>query len=313
MSVPDALPRRYRRLLLAYPAPYRRTHGTEILTTLMDGAEPGRERPTAAEVRDIVAGGLRQRFRLPTGRVMVLAAVLSALIAGGLGAGLGSVCGWAVAVRPSDAVVGGLLDTAAGTATEHRAERLSEAFGLRGRVIAQAVRAPHVTPDEAAARLVAAGWRVEPTEFDGALRATRGGVEASVQVAATGPNTMLLVDVAPALPAFTAPLTVAGAVLGLVAGWLLAARIGYRLRRAPLWQRVAVGELALLSVLLMAWPTLAAWAYLVWPGPAATNVYAAYEPHGALGLIPPAGLCLALVAVALATVIRKRARVATLP
>ncbi|MER7275586.1 hypothetical protein ABT369_14105 [Dactylosporangium sp. NPDC000244] len=310
MSVPDALPRRYRRLLLAYPARYRRRHGAEILTTLMDAAEPGRERPTAAEVRDIVAGGLRQRFRLPTGRVMVLAAVLSALIAGGLGAGLGSVSGWAVAGRPDDAVAGELLGVVAGTATGHRAERRPEAFGLRSRVIAQAVRPPHVTPDEAGARLAAAGWQVEPTEFDGTLRATRGGVEAYVQVAAIGSNTMLLVDMAPALPAFTAPLTVAGAVLGLAAGWLLAARIGYRLRRAPLWQRVAVGELAALAVLLMAWPTIVAWGYLVWPGPALTNAYAAYETQR---LIPAAGLGLALAAVALATVIRKQARVATLP
>ncbi|WP_433083160.1 hypothetical protein ACQP1P_03880 [Dactylosporangium sp. CA-052675] len=310
MSAPETLLRRYRRLLLAYPARYRRRHGTEILTTLMDGAEPGRERPTTAEVRDIVAGGLRQRFRLATGRIMVLAAVLSALIAGGLGAGLGSVSGWAVAVRPGDAVAGELLDVAASTATGHRTERLSEAFGLRSRVIAQAVRPPQVTPDEAGARLAAAGWQVEPTEFDGTLRATRGGVEAYVQVIATGPNTLLLVDVTPVLPAFAAPLTVAGAILGLAAGWLLAARIGYRLRRAPLWQRVAVGELAVLSVLLMAWPTLAAWGYLVWPGPALTNAYAAYE---SLRPVAAAGLGLALVAVALATVIRTQARVATLP
>ncbi len=33
--------RHYRRLLWAYPGPYRRRHGAEIVTTLLDMAESG--------------------------------------------------------------------------------------------------------------------------------------------------------------------------------------------------------------------------------------------------------------------------------
>ena len=59
--------RSYRRLLLAYPGWHRRERGLEMLTTMLDAAEPGRRRPAVADVLDILWGGLRCRFRPPRG------------------------------------------------------------------------------------------------------------------------------------------------------------------------------------------------------------------------------------------------------
>lgn len=45
----ERIERHYRRLLLAYPGSCRRQHGTEIVTTLLEMAGPGRRRPAAGE------------------------------------------------------------------------------------------------------------------------------------------------------------------------------------------------------------------------------------------------------------------------
>ncbi len=58
----DALERRYRRLLVAYPAGYRDRRADEIVGTILDAAPPGRRRPSLADAADLVAGGLRQRI-----------------------------------------------------------------------------------------------------------------------------------------------------------------------------------------------------------------------------------------------------------
>ena len=42
------LERTYRRLMLAYPGRYRRRHGTEIVTTLLEMAAPASGTPAAA-------------------------------------------------------------------------------------------------------------------------------------------------------------------------------------------------------------------------------------------------------------------------
>jgi hypothetical protein len=78
---------------------------------------------------------------------------------------------------------------------------------------------------------------------------------------------------------------------------------------------VAVGELALLAALTLAWPTLGAWAYVTLPESRAHlfYAYAAYEVDRPLGLLTVAGLALAALAVGLSAVIQKQARVATLP
>jgi hypothetical protein len=80
------LERRYRRLLVAYPAGYRERRADEIITTYLDLAAPGQVRPTLADAIDLVASGLRQRFRVPedfaAGRD--LAAPVALALAGGL-------------------------------------------------------------------------------------------------------------------------------------------------------------------------------------------------------------------------------------
>ncbi|MEU8169595.1 hypothetical protein AB0B97_24195 [Micromonospora sp. NPDC049004] len=57
------LERRYLRLLLAYPAEYRRSRGAEIVGTYLDLATPGRRWPAPADAADLLRGGLRQRVR----------------------------------------------------------------------------------------------------------------------------------------------------------------------------------------------------------------------------------------------------------
>lgn len=55
------LERRYRRLLRAYPAGYRRAHGDELVEILLDSAEPGRHSPELREAAGLLVGGLRTR------------------------------------------------------------------------------------------------------------------------------------------------------------------------------------------------------------------------------------------------------------
>ncbi|MFI1995491.1 hypothetical protein [Actinoplanes sp. NPDC020271] len=88
------LERRYRWLLLAYSRRYRRRHGTEIVTTLLEMAGPDRARPSAAETWHLISSGIRQRFRLPSGRPLALvAAVLMTVTLGVFGAAAGSWAG----------------------------------------------------------------------------------------------------------------------------------------------------------------------------------------------------------------------------
>ena len=71
--MPDTglLRRRYRRLLWAYPNWYRRERGREILTTLLDAADPGQHHPSRRDVFDILARAalcrLRHRAAPPAG------------------------------------------------------------------------------------------------------------------------------------------------------------------------------------------------------------------------------------------------------
>lgn len=58
------LERHYRRLLAVYPAAYRHIYEEEIVAVLMEGAEPGRRRPSPAEAADLLRSGFRPlRFR----------------------------------------------------------------------------------------------------------------------------------------------------------------------------------------------------------------------------------------------------------
>jgi hypothetical protein len=61
MSGSEVLERRYRRLMVSYPADYRRSRGPEVLETLMEAASPGQRWPAGRESRALVLGGLRAR------------------------------------------------------------------------------------------------------------------------------------------------------------------------------------------------------------------------------------------------------------
>nr|BFE55862.1 hypothetical protein GCM10020063_003880 [Dactylosporangium thailandense] len=268
----SALRRRYARLMLAYPARFRREYGPELLTVLLDRAGPGRARPTLAEARDLVLGGLRQRFRLPVGRLIVLAAVAAALTFGALGAGLGSVLGWtAAAARPADAVVDRAVELAAGGPVPHDRTVQSEDHGLRYQVQSTTPEsvAPSWTLEEATARIEDAGWTVRSqsaTPGAGAgisssgVIAERDGLVLAVAASrAEGYPVSLSVSVTPAEPWPVRPLTLLGTLAGAAAGWLLTARAGYRLRRAGLGVRTALATLAVAAGLLLAPATLLAW------------------------------------------------------
>jgi hypothetical protein len=79
------LERRCRRLLLAYPAWYRRERGDEMLGTLIEASLPGRRRPSLRDARALIVGGLRvragQNQPLTTAASLRLAAELGAALA----------------------------------------------------------------------------------------------------------------------------------------------------------------------------------------------------------------------------------------
>jgi len=63
VSDSDALQRRYRRLLVWYPAEHRRAYAEEMIGVLLASAPQGRRRPGIAEALDLIRGGLRARMR----------------------------------------------------------------------------------------------------------------------------------------------------------------------------------------------------------------------------------------------------------
>ncbi|WP_166848184.1 hypothetical protein [Isoptericola sp. BMS4] len=65
--VPPALVRDYRRLLRLFPYAHRRAHGAEMLGHLLDGATPGRSRPTRPEVVDLLRAAAREWVLAPFG------------------------------------------------------------------------------------------------------------------------------------------------------------------------------------------------------------------------------------------------------
>jgi hypothetical protein len=58
-----ALERRYRRLLVWFPAAHRREYGEEMIAVLLASTPEGRGRPRLADAFDLMAGGLRARLR----------------------------------------------------------------------------------------------------------------------------------------------------------------------------------------------------------------------------------------------------------
>jgi hypothetical protein len=63
MSDSADLERRYRRLLVCYPAAFRQEHEQEILSVLMAGAEQGQRWPRLAEAADLLRSAIYMRLQ----------------------------------------------------------------------------------------------------------------------------------------------------------------------------------------------------------------------------------------------------------
>ena len=272
------LERSYRRLLLAYPARYRRRHAAEIVTTLLDMAEPDRRRPSAAESGQLLAAGLRQRFRLPARRPLSwIAAVLVTLILGAFGAAAGS---WAAtqtfADLPGRATFGALSRLVA-----DGSDRFEQRDATPHAVTSwfSAVDQPGWTAGPARARLAAAGWQVtglrplpggaaygadgQPVPIDGhGFDATRDGLHVRVTGYVTAEHGTVSVLMWPESTGWRWPLTVGGALLGLLIGWPLAAATAYRLRARPAGPARVSAALIGASLAALAVPAFACYANL---------------------------------------------------
>jgi hypothetical protein len=278
----------YRRLLWAYPRAYRERHGAEIVTTLLDLAEAGR-RPGLGLRLHLVLCGVRQRFRLPARRPLAwIAAVLAAVALGGFGAAGGTWLGWQTAAAvPSDGELRQL--NAAMTGMPAPAAVYREPSAMKGPgALVRADGTSDYSASRVRAALLADGWRItsfqeddfemlanlDPSathvDFDEltpipakSLRctATKGDLKLRVDgdVLVGGAAHGLAgqagysTEVWPLEAAAVRPATVAGAVLGLLAGWLLAAAAAYRLRRSGRLQRwmatvLSIGGFAALAV-----------------------------------------------------------------
>jgi len=238
------LDKRYRRLLLFYPRAYRRQHGEELVTTLLDAAPAGRVRPARGEVLDLVRGGLRQRFRLPVGRRMVVLAALVAIGTGAFGGTAGTWLGLRIAAGlPDRAAQQAIADVVWG---QHYDGRLFDPIDGR-RPTGVGSRTPPAWSFAAARdRLTAAGWDVRQIEADPmsgpgpALVGGRHGTRIRVEQA----DGLVWLELWPARPAGTLPLAVVGWLAGAVAGWLLAAWAGYVYRIEATAPRIAVATRA---------------------------------------------------------------------
>jgi hypothetical protein len=250
-SFVDVNERHLRRLLWAYPRAYRRRHGAEILTTLL---EAGAGRPGFGESLHLIACGVRQRFRLPRRPLAVLAAVLAAAALGGLGTVAGTRLGWLTAARVPSVASAGALTTAAAGLPWPSVERWRTAMGGPG---VNSVISGRGTYDAGRVRsaLVGAGWHIDTfTESTGGIvvgvttpqqttvpmrdlrfTASRHGLSLNGETttvtggAAYGIDgqTDLRLDITADATGAIRPLTIAGLPAGALTGWLMTAALTY--------------------------------------------------------------------------------------
>ncbi|WP_436525487.1 hypothetical protein [Actinoplanes sp. HUAS TT8] len=231
----------YRRLLLAYPRFYRRERGLEILTTLMDAAEPGQTRPSRSEAMHLLLIGLRYRL-VPPGWIGAIAAGLVTLWVALVFSGAGALAVFA-AQRPEAPRLAALADELAGQpaastmdASGYRAAEmayLSRTSGVLSTFGAEGWIGPLPVPDEqqhgydhltnapatvAAAfqRLRGDGWTMGALTTGGVFWAERDG--AMIRVAAGYDPAAMSISWFPEEP----PGLWAGAIAGFVIGGLLA-------------------------------------------------------------------------------------------
>jgi hypothetical protein len=264
----ERLVRRYRRLLLAYSGRYRRLHGAEMLTTILEMAEPARSRPSAGEAWHLIGSGVRQRFRLPSGRPFTsITAVLVTLALGVLGAAAGSWLGESVSTGlPARPEALKLVNPAVTDPTASFVDRLSGSGRADSLFFDVSPKAgpPGWTAEDARTGLTAAGWTVteftvhprpasivcttDPTYGEtctfesrtATVTAERDGLvlhgtaidflaDKSGDAWIGGLNGRLFAARGTAY----LPLAVIGGLLGALAGWLLTAALAYRIRSLP--------------------------------------------------------------------------------
>lgn len=263
----------YRRLMLAYPGAYRRRHGVEILTTLMETTDPDRRRPHRAEVTDLLFGGLRQRFRIPKGRpAVLLAAVLTTLAFAAFGAAAGSWLGERTfTTLPTTAQVDRLSDVIAGQpdgAPDKRSSGpvLSSSTAEIIGGVTGPITMPGWTVEKAQARLADQGWAprlhkpVEGTELgcSGEFVAARDNrLVLHADECRGEAGTYVKTEVFAERSSAYLPLTAAGAVLGALVGWLLTAGVSYRMRNLSALRRAVIGLLTGAGLASAALPVVA--------------------------------------------------------
>ncbi|OLB75033.1 MAG: hypothetical protein AUI14_22160 [Actinobacteria bacterium 13_2_20CM_2_71_6] len=259
----DELARRYRRLLWAYPHDYRRARGAEMLDTLLCAASPGRRRPTVRERVNLLHHGMRCRLGRPRSHGVVVVAALVAILGGYLGAAGAAWTSWHGARSlPDNTAAAAIARTVLPTAPATDLKRHDDLFFYEGRTDA---RTPLVGDDDyqpgrvtfclespvgfqteipqIERQLRDAGWRVadprfnEPGTWAGAsVYAYRDGLVLSIaltdaaQVVPKASDTATIVElnVVRDDPWWVWPAAVVGALLGALAGWLLAGWVSRR-------------------------------------------------------------------------------------
>jgi hypothetical protein len=93
----NRLERRYRRLLLAYPADYRAERGDELVDTYLDTIGPDRSRPSPQDTVDLLVGGVRQHLRARRASGFTGGVSIAAVLALATGSMLATI--WLLAVE----------------------------------------------------------------------------------------------------------------------------------------------------------------------------------------------------------------------
>jgi hypothetical protein len=219
----------YRPVLLAFPARFRRRHGIELLTTLSEMGTP-----TRTDLVHVVLDGVRERFRLPAGRprpIAVLATVLAVLVGGALGAAAGAAAGSLTFTDlPAPEPFAATAMEPGGTPTVRSSgdDYWSLVDGLPAGTDVTAVA------QRSRQRLSSAGWTVGPVTAGPSIvhfNAARSTVEADVYVISSE-QPEIQISGWPTRPAAYLWLALAGALLGLIAGWLLSAAAAHRIAAA---------------------------------------------------------------------------------
>jgi hypothetical protein len=282
----DGLHRHYRRLLWAYPNWYRRERGQEILTTLLDAAQPGQRRPTGRDVVDVLGQGIRCRLRPPRGPAYwILTLVVASFAALAGSAAAGGIAVVTLAPPPTEQQAIAIAEVAMAQRPDnipgptfrcpdycnHRFGRGDQVVvfddqpwrnsGLDHTTVMYWSGGP-ATMDRARARLVAGGWTIDDEPYPpGSLNSgyfgpplegftARDGDLALHVHRVNGPAVFELTLEQSPPAALLAVMVTAAATGGLLAGWMMTTWVLHRYRRH--------GNLAKAAIVLSSLPPLMA-------------------------------------------------------